>query len=65
MIILYSNDCPKCKVLKKKLDEKGIEYIESHSIDEMIALGMTSAPALLVEGELLPFSKAVMWVKNQ
>lgn len=32
-ITLYSTGCPKCKVLKKKLEEKGIKYTENNSVD--------------------------------
>ena len=26
MIVLYTVDCPKCKVLEKKLESNGIEF---------------------------------------
>lgn len=65
MIVLYSNNCPRCKVLKKKLQEKNIPFTENNSVDDMLAIGMTSAPALMVDGELLMFSKAAQWIKNQ
>ena len=31
-IILYSTGCPKCKILKKKLEDKNIDYVESDDI---------------------------------
>ena len=46
-IILYTTDCPKCKVLKSKLDAKGIPYEESRSVEEMLAKGIRQAPMLL------------------
>lgn len=64
-IILYSTGCPKCKILKNKLEAKSIPYTENNNVDEMQALGMMSAPALMVEGELLDFGHAVTWVNNQ
>lgn len=65
MITLYSTGCPKCKVLKKKLDEKGIKYTVNLSVEEMMAIGITQVPVLCVEGKLLQFKQAVDWVNTQ
>ena len=62
MVTLYSTGCPKCKVLKMKLQKKGIEYEENTNIDEMLEVGLKTAPALKVDDNLLPFEKAVKWV---
>ena len=63
-IILYSTGCPKCKVLKGKLEEKGIEFVENNSVEEMTELGITQVPVLSVCGALLDFKKAVTWVNE-
>lgn len=63
-IILYTTDCPKCNVLKSKLQKKNIEFTENNAVDEMLALGITQAPVLSVDGELLDFKSAVIWVNN-
>lgn len=65
MIVLYSTDCPKCKVLKKKLEEKGIAYQENNSVKEMLSLGINQVPVLKVNGELLDFSAANTWINNR
>ena len=64
-ITLYSTGCPKCGALKKKLEMKSIPYTEVTNIDEMVRLGMKSAPNLMVDGELLDFSHAIAWVNSQ
>ena len=64
-VIFYSTGCPKCKVLKNKLEAKSITYTENTNIAEMRSLGMLSAPALMVGDELLDFGHAVTWVNNQ
>lgn len=64
-IVLYSIGCPKCTVLKMKLDQKGIEYGLNDSMEEMEALGIQSVPVLSVNGELKDFSEAVRWVGEQ
>lgn len=63
--ILYSTGCPKCEVLKKKLAEKGIQYTENNSVDEMLKLGIEAVPVLKVDDRLLDFKKAVDWVNKQ
>ena len=65
MNVLYSTGCPKCKVLKAKLDKAGISYEENDSVEEMQALGMLSAPALSVDGVLYDFSAAAKWADEQ
>lgn len=64
-IILYKTPtCGKCKVLKKKLEDKGIEFTESEDIKKLLSMGIASAPVLSVNGELLDFMSALDWVKN-
>lgn len=64
-IVLYSNGCPRCKILKSKLDAKDIQYTENSSVDEMLALGITNVPVLSLNGELMEFGEAVKWVNNK
>ena len=63
--VLYSNGCPRCKILKKKLDDKGITYVENNSVDEMLELGFTSVPMLDVGGEVLDYGSAVKWINEK
>lgn len=63
-IVLYSTNCPKCKVLKSKLEAKQIAFVENNSIDEMTELGITQVPVLVVDGALLDFKHAVDWANN-
>lgn len=62
---LYTKDnCPRCTVLKAKLDAKNIRYIEISDIDVLIAKGITFAPMLEVDGELLDLSKANNFINS-
>lgn len=65
MPILYSTGCPRCKVLEKKLESKGIAYENNNSVEEMLSLGITEVPVLNVCGQLLSFSEANEWINNQ
>lgn len=63
-IIFYTTHCPKCKVLKAKLDSLNINYITQDDINIMENMGMTTAPILQVGNNLLTFSQAVKWLKE-
>lgn len=63
-IIFYSTHCPKCKVLEAKMQKLGLTYTEVDDVDEMIKLGIKSAPALSVDGQLLDFMAANKFLKG-
>lgn len=65
MITLYSTDCPRCRVLKKKMDTAGIKYEINSNVDEMLQKGMTSVPMLKVDNVLFDFKGAVDWINRQ
>ncbi len=64
---LYSSaTCPKCKVLKMKMDQAGIEYTESHDLEYLEERGIRNLPYLRLEDDtLLDFGEAVKFCKNQ
>lgn len=64
-IILYSNDCPRCRVLKQKLDSKSIQYDEEHSVDKMLDMGISQVPILYIDGKMYDFQMANKWINNQ
>lgn len=64
-IIFYTTGCPKCSVLKKKLDMAHIQYEVCQDMEVMQNKGMSSAPALEVEGQLLNFKEAVEWLRGK
>jgi glutaredoxin len=61
---LYSNGCPKCKVLKAKLEQKNISFEESDDLNFLIEKGFMSIPVLEVDGEFLDFASAVKYVNE-
>jgi glutaredoxin len=63
-IILYSNNCPKCKILKLKLDEKKIEYSICSDIESMSLEGIRSVPVLKVDDKILNFYDAIKYAKE-
>ena len=66
MILYSSSTCPKCKVLKMKMDAKGIPYESVTDVDEIKNLGIMSVPYMQVDdGELMDFAKANAWINEQ
>lgn len=71
MITIYTTaTCPRCKVLKMKLDQKGIAYEECLDEAKMQEMGIESVPAmavdgLSVDGELLDFAAAIKYVNER
>ena len=63
-IVLYSTNCPKCKVLEKKLNSSGIDYSIITDVDVMEQKGFQSAPVLEVDDKIYEFSEAVKWLKG-
>lgn len=65
LITLYSTGCPRCNVLKQKLDNKKIEYTVVNDVDIMTEKGISTVPVLEVDGQLLQFKEAVDWVNGR
>jgi len=63
-LVLYSTGCPKCEVLKRKLAEKGLQYAECSSVDEMKGLEIMQVPMLDIDGALVDFRQAVDWINK-
>lgn len=69
MVTLYSTGCPKCNVLKKKLDAAGITYslIEDESAVLNVAnkIGATTVPILEEDDKYMDFSAAIKWINDK
>ena len=63
--VLYTIDCPKCKILERKLKDKGIAYETVRDLDTMLAMGMSSAPMFSADNELMDYKAALEWLKNK
>ena len=62
-MILYSTNCPKCRILKSKLDEIKAEYTIVTDEEDMIKKGLTTVPVLeLDNGQRLSFVAAMAYL---
>lgn len=64
MIILYTTGCPKCAVLEKKLEQKGVVFEKITDVSEIRAAGVTSVPTLFADGSKMSFLDAVRYVNS-
>ena len=58
-MILYTVDCPKCKVLEKKLNNANISFEICKDTKLMAEKNISKLPMLEVDGEMLTFKEAV------
>ena len=65
MPTLYSTGCPKCQVLKKKLDAAGINYTIESDIEIKKAKGFLQVPILEVDCKYMNFTEANKWIGEQ
>ena len=64
-VTLYSTGCPKCKVLKMKLDSKNINYDTISDVSIIISKGINTVPVLEVDGNIMDFKTAVDWINER
>lgn len=68
MITLYTIGCPTCKVLEKKLQQKGIPFETITDTDKVVEVGrnagIKSAPILQVDDNYYSFADAVKYLKT-
>jgi glutaredoxin len=65
MITIYSTPtCPKCRILKNKFDEFGIEYVECQDVDVMQDKGFVSVPMIDMDGNIMNFADAIKWINE-
>ena len=65
MNVIYTQEnCPKCKILKKKLNDKGIEYTECSDVSVLMSKDIEFTPMLEVDNNMMSYTDAVKWVNE-
>ena len=65
-IKVYSSiSCPKCRMLKMTLQQKGIEYEEITDVNVMASLNIKNLPMLGVNDTLLNLPQAMKWIQER
>lgn len=62
---LYTTNCPKCRMLKMRLDSLGYEYDICDDVSEMEKLGFLESPMLEIDGAYMDFVNAIMWLDGK
>lgn len=65
MITLYTTHCPRCKVLKAKLDGENIDYEVIEGEEAIREKGFVTTPLLEVDDKVLTFTEAMQWVNTR
>ena len=65
MVTLYTIDCPKCKILEKKLADAGIEFEVCKDVELMTSKGFDFMPVLEVNGNIMNSDAALRWVAER
>lgn len=63
-VTLYTTHCPKCRVIEKKLAQKGIQYSEVTDVEVMTKRGFKGAPMLEVDDKVYNFGDANRWIMS-
>lgn len=53
MVVLYTNHCPKCGIVRAKLEAKKIEFCLVDDITVLISKGFDNMPVLEVDGVVM------------
>lgn len=68
IVVLYSTDCPRCRVLEKKLQQKNIGFTVNKNLDDITkianSIGVFSVPLLSVDDQVLTFEQANQFINN-
>ena len=64
-IILYSNGCPRCKVIEAKLNQKRVEYEHITDMEVLIEKGFMTMPMLQVGDKTMNFTEANTWINER
>lgn len=62
MTLYTTQTCPRCRVIKIKLEQAGIEYNISQDENKMRELGIQQVPMLEKDNELLDFSAILDYI---
>lgn len=64
MIVLYTIDCPKCKVLETLLKKNNLEYESVRDVELMVQKGFKDCPKLEIDGKLYNFTESVKMLQE-
>ncbi len=64
LMILYSNDCPRCKVIKQMLKKYKYDFTEVDNKQKILDLGFTMYPVVEMDGAFYSYSGFLTYLKE-
>lgn len=61
-IVLYTNHCPKCEILKEKLNSVGFDYDIEDNVETLHDMGFTHMPMLKIDDMILSYKQAFEYI---
>lgn len=65
LAVLYTLDCPRCKILEQKLEQSGMSFTVCKDKELMLKNGFDLLPILEVDGKRMGFKEAVKWINER
>ena len=69
MIKVYSTNCPKCRILVKKLNDSGLEFEVIDNLDEVLAaseeFNIQEAPFSIIDEKAYNFMDTIKFINNR
>lgn len=63
-MVLYSNNCQRCRILKKHLEKGSFNFTVFDNEEAMIEMGFQEMPILEVDGQKMNFETAIKWINS-
>ena len=63
--IFTTSHCPRCQLLKTKLDQLNIPYEVFDDEEKMMDMGIQSVPMMSVDGRLMDFADALKYLNER
>lgn len=64
IIVYTSPTCGKCRMLKTRLQQKGINFIEKTDYEELSANGINELPVVILNGKFLKFEDIMRYISK-
>lgn len=66
-VVFYTIGCPKCNILKLKLESAGIDFTTVDVVDDVVKKATEldfhdGAPFIIVDGTIMNYNSAMKWI---
>jgi glutaredoxin-related protein len=66
VMVLYSNNCPRCIILERELERLGLDYEKCNNFTKVMMMGFRCAPVLKIQdGVMLNFDESLRYLDEK